>query len=77
MTPNTEQRILSDLTQIKTVLHKLDVSVNGNGNQPGLKIKVDRHDRSINFARKVGWCIMTPVLAAVGGGVIYLITHAK
>lgn len=51
------------------VLKRLDYTVNGNG-KPGLKTMVDRHDRTIKITQKVAWIVLTPILAAVGAGIV-------
>lgn len=62
------------------VLDRIDHTVNGNG-KPGLKITVDRHEKTLKFAKRVGWIILTPVLGAAGTGlvaaVVYLIRTLK
>lgn len=61
--------VLDRLSRQDKVLDRLDHTINGNG-KPGLKTTVDSHERSLKLAKRIMWIVLTPVLAAVGGGIV-------
>ena len=76
MTPANEEQLLKDVGEIKgtlvshtPMLESLNVSINGNG-KPGLKTMVAEHEVTLCNIKRVLWVVATPVLAAVGGGLV-------
>lgn len=88
MTPTTEEKLLSDvgfiraqteeqtrtLIQHGVTLRDIDLTLNGD-EEPGLKATVARHEATFSTIRKAMWIVLTPILAAAGGGVIALLYH--
>lgn len=83
MTPETEEKLLGDVGFIRSEteaqsrlldtygkkLDSIDYTLNGNG-VPGLKATVQAHEATLAGMKKVAWIIGTPVLTAVGGGIV-------
>lgn len=76
MSPQEQKYIESQFRNVREhlekqdrVLEKLDHAVNGNG-EPGLKRTVDRHEQTLRWVKRVGWAVVTPILAAIGGGIV-------
>jgi hypothetical protein len=83
MTPDTEEKLLQDVGFIKAQtaaqtitlelhgnsLDEIVHTLNGNG-MPGLKATVADHERALANLRKAAWIIGTPVMTAVGTGLI-------
>jgi hypothetical protein len=83
MTPETEEALVQGLGEIKATLkaqsdtlakhgdtlEDLSHAINGNG-QPGLKVMVFQHDTTLGNMKKVLWIVASPVLAALGGGLV-------
>lgn len=87
MTPAEQQFIVSQFDDIRDrlttqdeTLQSLEYAIHGNGT-PGLKTLVDRHDKTIKLAKKIMWIVLTPILAALGTGLVaagfYLIQAYK
>lgn len=88
MTPDTEEKLLGDIgfiraqTAAQTLMLKdhtrkldsVDYTLNGNG-VPGLKQQVAAHEKTLSNLTRAAWIIGTPVLTAVGSGIIGLIYY--
>ena len=76
-TLDAQNKILASHTK---ALAGISYTLDGNG-KPGLKTLVDRHETKLASYTKVFWLVVSPILAAVGGGaltgVIYLIRQFK
>lgn len=47
----------------------------GKGDRTGLVAKVEKNTGDIRDIKKIAWAVMTPVLLAVGSGIVYLIVR--
>lgn len=89
MTAETEEKLLQDVGFIRAQtasqtltldehgrkLDSIDHILSGNG-KPGLKATVARHEATFSTIKRALWIVLTPVLAAIGGGVIAFIIHS-
>ncbi len=83
MTPEIEEKLVAGVASIQATLEaqnkvleihgkSLDsvvYTLNGNG-VPGLKQTVADHDSTLRNFRRMGWIVGSPILAAVGTGLV-------
>lgn len=86
MTPEEEKSVIAGVAAIQEHLKAQDgvlkdhtdslkaltYTLNGNG-VPGLKQIVASHESTLTLLKRVVWILITPLLAAAGGGLVTLL----